>query len=403
MPDPHAAETPAPKADAQIVALRVIAGLLTVGLLYLMGTGLLPLVLALVLAIPLSPIADRLERHGLPRWLSALLCTSSVLLALLGTVALVGYQATSLASDADRYAERIGDLMGRGSRTQAGRWLRAVADLERADSARDDTHSDDASSRSPDQAKSKQSPGGDASAQYWVRLLRDNAQSIGRWAIRGLGGLLGLIGGVLVMLTLLLYMLQTRDEWVDRLQSAGRRLGLQTRRDDLTRVRDQIVKFFGTMFLVSAGYAAIVSLVLWAIGVPQPLLWGVLAALMEFIPYFGPLIAAVLPTLVALSLGSWWQPALVVAQYVGLHVFESTVVTPKLYGGAVNLNPVTVLIGVLFFGWLWGPIGLAVTMPMLILLRAVLTMTPETPALDALAGIDGAGPTTSSRAPAGRS
>ena len=71
--------------------------------------------------------------------------------------------------------------------------------------------------------------------------------------------------------------------------------------------------------------------------------------------------------------------------FVALQTFEGYVITPLLYGKAVNIDPVTVLLGVLFFGLLWGPLGLAVAMPMMILLRGLLVITPDTPALDALA------------------
>jgi predicted PurR-regulated permease PerM len=129
-------------------------------------------------------------------------------------------------------------------------------------------------------------------------------------------------------------------------------------------------------------------LILWAIGVPQFLLWGVLAGLLEFIPYFGPLISSVAPTIVALSLEHWWQPALVALQFIALHLVEGYVVTPLVYGQSIRINPVTILFGALFFGWVWGPLGLAMAVPMMIILRGLLAITPDTPALDALADLD---------------
>jgi predicted PurR-regulated permease PerM len=133
-----------------------------------------------------------------------------------------------------------------------------------------------------------------------------------------------------------------------------------------------------------------VSLALWLIGVPQPLLWGLIAGLFEVVPYFGPLIASVLPTIVALSLGTWWQPLAVAGLFLTLHLVEGYFISPMVYGRAVKLDPVTILFGAVFFGWLWGPAGLAVSTPMLILLRGLLEITTDTPALDALADIDDA-------------
>ena len=78
----------------------------------------------------------------------------------------------------------------------------------------------------------------------------------------------------------------------------------------------------------------------------------------------------------------------VVAQYLALHLVEGYVVTPQLYSRAIRLNPVTILFGALFFGWILGPVGLALALPMVIILRGLLVITPDTPALDALAGVE---------------
>jgi predicted PurR-regulated permease PerM len=92
---------------------------------------------------------------------------------------------------------------------------------------------------------------------------------------------------------------------------------------------------------------------------------------------------------VAATLGhGWWQPLAVLAFFAALHTVEGYVVTPMLYGRAVHIDPVTVLFGVLFFGYLWGPLGLAAAMPMLIILRGLVAITPGTPALDALTDIE---------------
>jgi predicted PurR-regulated permease PerM len=159
--------------------------------------------------------------------------------------------------------------------------------------------------------------------------------------------------------------------------------------DRLEKVRDEVVRFAGCLAMVACGYVVVVSLALWALGVPQPLLWGLMAGLFEVVAYFGPLIASVLPTVVALSLGVWWKPVAVAGLFLALHLVEGYLITPALYGRAVRFDPVTVLFGALFFGWLWGPVGLAVAMPMLIILRGLLLITPNTPALDALADVEG--------------
>jgi predicted PurR-regulated permease PerM len=214
--------------------------------------------------------------------------------------------------------------------------------------------------------------------------------TLGNWLVAGVGGLLGALGGGALCFAALFYMLQGRDSWLESLTLAARRLGMNPRDDLLAQVREEVVTFLGYLALVASCYAVIVSLALWLIGVPQPLLWGLIAGLFEVVPYFGPLIASVLPTIVALSLGTWWQPLAVAGLFLTLHLVEGYFISPMVYGRAVKLDPVTILFGAVFFGWLWGPAGLAVSTPMLLLLRGLLEITTDTPALDALADIDGA-------------
>jgi predicted PurR-regulated permease PerM len=196
-------------------------------------------------------------------------------------------------------------------------------------------------------------------------------------------------------------MLQTRSDWVDSLQAAGRQLGMNPSSETFEKVRREIVTFVGCLGMVSCAYVVVVTLVLWALGIPQPLLWGLIAGLFEVVPYFGPLIASVLPIFVALTSGEPWKAGVVAGLFLSLHLLEGYVITPMLYGRAVKFNPVTILFGALFFGWLWGAVGLATAMPMLILLRGLLLVSPDTPALDALADVENEKATPEFAAPRG--
>jgi predicted PurR-regulated permease PerM len=113
----------------------------------------------------------------------------------------------------------------------------------------------------------------------------------------------------------------------------------------------------------------------------------VLAWVCQLLPYFGPLVASVLPTGVSLSLGTWWQPLATAGVFLALHGVDAYATSPILYGKAVRFDPVTILFGALFFGAVWGPVGPAVATPMLIVLRGLFLIAPDTPALDTLADV----------------
>src|SRR5690348_4343321 len=99
------------RGDSSSVALRVIAGLLVVGAAWLMAHLLVPFVLALVLAIALSPVANWLERWRFPRTLAALVCMLAVALVIVAGVGLIVYEAGEVAQDADRYVRRFGAMV----------------------------------------------------------------------------------------------------------------------------------------------------------------------------------------------------------------------------------------------------------------------------------------------------
>lgn len=353
-----------PELESQTVALRLIAAVLVCLSAYFLREILVPFFTALVLAVALTPLAERLERLGLKRGIAALACMLLVAAVLGATAALVVWQLGEILGQADQYLDRIGAALASASRSIGGDQLMESAGAMEG-----------GASGSP--------------SDQWDDLVRSNARAAAGWLASGLGGLLGFVGGTVLMLAFLFYMLALRTDWVDRMSRAARRMGLKPRPAKVERVQDEIVTYIKCLAFVSVGYTVVISLALWAIGVPRPLLWGVLTGILELIPYFGPVLAGALPTLMALgSGGAWWQPLAVVALFVALQTIEGYVVAPLLYGEAVTIDPVTVILGILFFGILLGPIGLALAMPMMIFLRGLLAITPDTPALDALMDAD---------------
>ena len=379
---------------AQTIGVRVVAGLLIVGAMYLLASIMVPFVIALVLAIALSPVSSRLERAGLPRALASLICILLIVAVLAATVGLILYQSGTMLQTSGKALERVSQLLDEASRsTGAEGMIQSLGLAGPEEGPGDSTGPGQITTPGPETVpgdSTDREASSSTSAPIWGKFVRDHVASLGRWIGTGLGGVLGFLGGVVIFLAFLYYMLANRSEWIERITRASDALGLQPRSGALARIQKEIVTYMGYLAMVSLVYMVVVSLAAWAIGLPQPLLWGVLTALLEVIPYFGPLIAGALPTAVSLTTGAgMWQPLTVIGLFAALQTFEGYVITPMLYGKAVDIDPVTVLLGVLFFGLLWGPLGLAVAMPMMILLRGLLAITPNTPALDALADAKG--------------
>lgn len=370
--------------DSQTDALRVIAAIMIVGLAWAASSLLVPFFLAIILTLALSPVASWLESRGLPKVAAGLLCTLVVAGMLAIAVGLILFEAGTIAQDSDRYIHRFGSLIDDASR-------KIHPDKSASDKPTDGGAKTEVETQSENRAVATEAKvgetGGQAQSGEGERLFRRGLNTLGHWLASGVGGMLGALGEGVVFLAFLFYMLQGREGWLEALTLAAKRLGMHPAPGQLVKVQKQLVRYISVLAVVACCYAVVVSLVLSLIGVPQAILWGLLAGMLEVVPYFGPLVASVMPTVVALSLGSWWQPGAVALFFLVLHVVEGYVVSPLIYGKAIRFDPVTILLGALIFGGLWGPVGLAIATPMMIVLRGLLVITPDTPALDALAEV----------------
>lgn len=116
------------------------------------------------------------------------------------------------------------------------------------------------------------------------------------------------------------------------------------------------------------------SLGLWLIGLPYPIFWGAIAAILAVIPYIGTFIGGLLPFLYALVYTStFWQPIAVVLFYFAIQQLEGNLITPKVVGSSVKINPLIAIIALFFFGAIWGLVGLILALPIVGIFRLVLS------------------------------
>lgn len=123
-----------------------------------------------------------------------------------------------------------------------------------------------------------------------------------------------------------------------------------------------------------------VAIALWLIGMPSPFMWGGIVALLNFVPYFGPMLAAVLLGLGGLMVfDDVWVALLPAALQVGFHLVEANVVTPMLLGRRLTMNPLLILVSLAFWGWVWGTPGALLGVPLLIIIQTVVSAagTPD--------------------------
>jgi predicted PurR-regulated permease PerM len=135
----------------------------------------------------------------------------------------------------------------------------------------------------------------------------------------------------------------------------------------------ELLIFLATITAINVGLGAAVALALWAVGMPSPLLWGVLAILLNFVIYIGPALMTVILLSVSLSLNhSAFDILLPPGIYLALHAVESNFVTHQILGATMTMNPFAVFLALAFWIWLWGPVGGFIAVPSLLILYALI-------------------------------
>ncbi len=329
--------------------LIILATLVLVtGSLYLARPVLMPVAVAMLLTFLLSPAVVALQRRGVARTLSVLVVVLLTVSVLGGVGWLLAIQVKNLANELPKYQDnirqKIADVRWAGRGTVLDRLQRMVNELLGE--------------------MKKQEPGGGGQDPVPVVIQSDKPA-----LIRQLPTLMESLVTVGLVIALVIFMLIRRQELRDRLirLGGGRRLPLTTRA--LDEAGERISHYLSRLSIINSTFGAAVGLGLFLIGLPYALLWGFLAGLLRFIPYVGPWLAAILPSLLALAVfDGWVQPLLVIGLFAVVEPTIFLVIEPIFYGAGAGISEVALLIAVGFWTWLWGPVGLVLATPLTVCL-----------------------------------
>ena len=141
--------------------------------------------------------------------------------------------------------------------------------------------------------------------------------------------------------------------------------------------------------LVNVSYGVPIGIGLHFIGVPNAILWGVLAIILKFIPFLGPILAALFPALLAFAIDPGWSMLLwVIALFVAMEIVSGNVIEPLLYGTSTGLSSLSIIIAAIFWTTLWGPIGLVLATPLTVCLSVIGRYVPQLQFLGTVLGSD---------------
>jgi hypothetical protein len=203
-----------------------------------------------------------------------------------------------------------------------------------------------------------------------------------------LAAVVGPIAGAGIVLVLMIFILLNREDLRNRIvRLSGKHFALTTRTlDDLAT---RISRYLVATAMVNGGYGAVVAAGLWLIGVDYAVLWGATAGLLRFIPYIGPAIGVSLPigmALVQFPADDWSHPLIVVGFLLVVETLTNVVIEPLTYGYSIGVSIVALLVSAIFWSWVWGPLGLLLSVPITVTL---VVLGEYVPALDVLAVILG--------------
>lgn len=358
-------------------ALPVLVGMaLILGFLAWAQQVVVPVALAILFTFLLAPLSNLLERRRLPRPLSSAVVTLLALAMVIGVFYGVTRQISSLLDEYPKYEQnvtaKITQLRERG-RTGLLDKVEIVSERLSRQLSRKRVQDMSVGERELAQAQP-------------VRVVEEGAFSLSQlWSVAGPAlEPIALAGLVLV---LVLFMLINREDLRDRLISLVGVGQLADTTRALEEAGERVSRYLLLQLIINTGFGVAVAIGLWLIGVPYAPLWGFFAALLRYIPYLGPWLAALLPLALSVLISRDWSVALmVVALFGALELVTNMLIEPLAYGRGIGVSQAALLVAVAFWTWLWGPVGLVLASPLTVCLVVLGRYVPFLKFLDTLLG-----------------
>ncbi len=321
--------------------------LVVIAILYIAKPVVVPMALAFVFAFLLTPIVGVLERTFLRR-------AGAIVLSLGLAVTGLAFGGWWIYQQFNSVAKEISQAAASGNIERKLNFLRqssvgtlAVVErtLQRVDEAR----------AQPERADLK------------VRVIPERRNMAERY--EEVAPTIEVVAAAFLVIVLVFFLLADREQLRDKMLRLAGRAHVTVTTQAIGETSERISRYLLTIALLNIGFGTLIGTGLWMLRVPHAALWGVLAGLLRFIPYIGAVLSAAAPTFLALAVFDNWYSALAV---LGLFVFTDQLVgnfiEPIVVGHRVGVSPIAILMAAIFWGWLWGPVGLLLATPITVCL-----------------------------------
>src|SRR3954464_3680194 len=349
------AETIGAKRDRLLASLTLLAG---IGLIVMMPFALragaeffMPVTAALVVAIALVPLLEWFERRGIPSKLSAGLCVIIFLALAMFAIGSIGFPATDWVAQVPSKIPKVRAALEPVIRLykHLDRWIEratsqiAIAPVERTPTVNvEQPHS-------------------------MLGLLTSSAPHL----------LIQLFFALLVIFFFLAGWTAMRKKAI---VTRGSFEGALTTARVIQEVVDATSTYLGTITLINIGLGALTAGALWWLGMPSPVMWGGIVAVANYVPYLGPIVCALLLFVGGLmTYPDIWGALLPPAAFISFHLIEANLFTPMVVGHRLTISPLSILVSLSFWAWVWGTTGALLAVPLLIIMKTIFSAagTPD--------------------------
>jgi predicted PurR-regulated permease PerM len=382
MPDPVVPSS-VPSASAGSSVLTIGGIVLAIGALYLGRDIFIPFALAILLSFALAPVVGWLRRLKLPRVAAVIIAVSVAFAGIAGVSLIVGSQLVQLANNLPTYQQTIREKI---------RSLRASGQgggiVDRVTTVIQDLSKELSTPEKPAEQAGQGPEGHPASPPIRVTIDQPAAKPLE--IIKTIvGPLLAPLATAGIVVIFVIFVLLEREDLRDRFIKLVGPGDLQKSTEALNDAASRVSRYLLMQLVVNVTYGVPIGVGLYFIGVPNAVLWGLLAAVLRFVPYLGPFLAALFPLALAFAVDPGWMMLLwVIGLFLVAELLSNNVVEPWLYGVSTGVSSLAIIIAAIFWTVLWGPVGLFLSTPLTVCIVVIGRYVPQLEFLGVLLGND---------------
>lgn len=357
---------------------------ITIAALYFGRDILVPLAMAVLLSFMLAPVVAWLERLRLPRIPAVVGAVAMAFIVISGFGVLIAGQLVQLAQEVPNYQTNLQEKIKTinfigGPDGLIGRTSEMLQKL--GDEVARPVEPKGADVKLPSVAE------GEQAAKPMSVQIEERPSTPFEIVHVVIGPLVQPLATAGIIIVFVIFVLLQRRDIRDRfIRLAGARDLMRTTQA-LEDAGERVARYLLMQLIVNVTYGLPIGLGLWLIGVPYPLLWGVLATVVRFVPYIGPVLAAALPIALSIAVAPGWSIFMwTAALFIVLELISNNIVEPWLYGSQTGLSPIAIILAAIVWTWLWGPMGLLLSTPLTVCLVVLGRHVPQFSFLNVLLG-----------------